>query len=181
MKTNPLPTPLDAVQWAITFAQMDLDAATAKELQQQRHHLDAFLNPRRPTIWARVPMLDRAALLGLQTVVVALLTAIAQAGHAEVDLRLRFWAVRQRKPDSKPDSRRRGDPRAYLPEVDVLVSGEPRDWIRYRLIRLLEALGANRLQVCPDPDCGRLFFKVTRKTYCSSTCQSRIYMRHYRY
>jgi hypothetical protein len=181
MTSNPLQTPLDAVQWAIAFAQTDLADARSADLQRHRRALDAFLNPLRPTTWAPVPPLDRDGLMALQAVLRAFLRDIAERGHVEVDLRLHFWAVRQRRPGKKA-GRRYGhpDPDAWRPEVDVLVYGEPRDWVRYRVIRLLEDLGAEKLRVCKADGCGKLFFRVTQKKYCSTRCQSRIYMQRYR-
>jgi len=71
--------------------------------------------------------------------------------------------------------------------VVVTRAGALRDLFLYRLVRLLEEVGAERLQVCQAPDrthtdgtCGRLFLKVTRKQYCSTRCQSRTYMREQR-
>jgi CGNR zinc finger len=181
MDTRTLQTPLEALQWALAFVQTDLADARMADLQRHRQALDAFLNPLRPTTCAPVPPLDRAGLMALQAVLQSFLRDIAGRGHVEVDLRLRFWAVRQRRPGKKA-GRRYGppDPGAWRPEVDVLVYGEPNDWVRYRAIRLLEDLGAEKLLICPAPECGRLFFKVTRKEFCSTRCQSRIYMRGYR-
>ncbi len=71
--------------------------------------------------------------------------------------------------------------------VMVTRAGRPGDLFFYRLVRLLEQVGVERLRVCQAPDrsrpggvCGRLFLKVTRKKYCSTRCQSRTYMREHR-
>ena len=37
--------------------------------------------------------------------------------------------------------------------------------------------GRGALDICPAPECGKAFVRVTRKRFCSQKCQSRIYMR----
>ena len=57
------------------------------------------------------------------------------------------------------------------------VAGQPRDVFMYLTTWLLTSAAAHRLSVCPAPECGRAFVKVTQKRFCSTLCQSRIYMR----
>ena len=182
MAPNTLRTPIQALQFAVEFAQMDLTHAKPKDLSRVAARLDALLNPDHPHTWAPVPALDRAALVALQGALHATLTEIISRGWVERAVRLQLLAVRPRRPGAKGSRGPYGrpDPGAWAADVGLLVYGEPRDWLLYRVMRLLEELGAEKLQVCPAPDCGRLFFKVTRKEYCSTRCQSRIYMRRYR-
>ena len=62
MASNPLRTPIEALQFAVAFAQMDLTQAKLKDLSRVSTRLDALLNPDRPHTWAPVPALDRAGL-----------------------------------------------------------------------------------------------------------------------
>jgi hypothetical protein len=52
-------------------------------------------------------------------------------------------------------------------------------WIA-RLFELVDRVAIDKIRQCPDPDCGRYFVKVTRKRYCSTRCQRRVYMRQLR-
>ncbi len=180
MDTNTLQTPIDALHFAIDFTQMDLEHAKPRELSALEKRIDAFLNPDRPSSWAQVPVLDRETLGSLQKETIAFFSEIVEGGHDQVDLALTFWAVRGLRPDMPPDSRANRFTKAYNDKVSVLVYGPPRDWFLYRIIRLLEAVGAEKLLVCPAPECERFFLKVTRKEFCSTRCQSRVYMRGYR-
>jgi hypothetical protein len=65
-------------------------------------------------------------------------------------------------------------------ESAVTATGEARDVLLYALLRALETMRAPNIRVCKDPDCERLFLKVTKKAYCSATCQRRLYMRRWR-
>ena len=177
MTANYVRPPVEDLQFAIDFAQRDLSGASSRELQRIAQRMDALLNPERLTRWAKTPTLNRPTLARLQVAVLDFLREIVEAGHVEVDLELRFWAVRRLRPGVPPQSRVERDPSAYGPKVGVLTYGKPRDWLLYRVLRLLEELGAEKLKVCLAPDCERLFFKVTRKEFCSTTCQTRIYMR----
>lgn len=58
--------------------------------------------------------------------------------------------------------------------------GTPVAMLLYKVFRLLDDVGPNRLRNCPAEDCGRAFVKITRKEYCSTRCQKKIYMRNYR-
>lgn len=177
MISNHVRQHVEDLQFAIAFAQMDLESASSKELQRIAQRMDALLNPERPTRWTKPPELDSPALARLQTTALDFLREMLEAGHVQVDLNLRFWAARDLRPGAPPQSRAERDPRAYVSKVGILVYGQLRDWLLYRVIRLFEELGAEKLQMCPAPDCGRLFFKVTRKEFCSTRCQTRIYMR----
>jgi hypothetical protein len=62
--------------------------------------------------------------------------------------------------------------------LNLFVLGTPVDRLQYETMRLLETVGAEKVLACPE--CGRLFLKVTKKRFCSTKCQSRVYMRAYR-
>lgn len=64
-------------------------------------------------------------------------------------------------------------------DVWLKATGDPHDVFLYAALRTLERSGASRLKTCQAPECERIFVKVTRKEYCSTRCQSRIYMRSY--
>lgn len=179
MRINQLHNPAAALQFVVEFAQQaDLATASMRRVGQIERQLDAVLNPDRPAAWHRVPRIDRPTLLTLQAEVLALLTNIAERGMEQVELRLTFWVARELRADARNDARAVRDSTAYVPDVGVLVYGPVRDWLLYRVIQLTLQTGAGNLRSCPD--CGRIFFKVTRKEYCSTRCQSRVYMRKYR-
>jgi hypothetical protein len=64
--------------------------------------------------------------------------------------------------------------------VLLMIDGDTRDLFLFQLVRLIEQIGTDKVLECPAPDCGQLFVKQTRKEYCSTRCQSRIYMRNLR-
>lgn len=59
------------------------------------------------------------------------------------------------------------------------VDGSPRDVLLYQIHTFLDAVGEERLRVCPAPDCDRLFVKVGRREYCSVRCQRRVFVSTY--
>ena len=78
-------------------------------------------------------------------------------------------------PDSPPKGRRaQRRPRA----ASLLIEATPRDLLFDQTNRVLPNVALEALQVCPG--CGKAFVKVTRKRFCSTRCQSRIYMRQLR-
>jgi hypothetical protein len=63
--------------------------------------------------------------------------------------------------------------------VSLFVNGEPRDVVLYQTLTMVEAVGIDRLRLCPAPDCGRAFVKVGRREYCSPRCQRRVFLATY--
>lgn len=63
--------------------------------------------------------------------------------------------------------------------VMLLVNGRASDVAWYRILRLFESVGMDRLRRCSAPDCRKPFLKLGRREYCSNRCQKRIYMRSY--
>lgn len=77
----------------------------------------------------------------------------------------------------------------WSPQAPVVLWGGPSaDLLCFRIIRLIEDIGIPRLAVCQAASataesgqvCGRLYVKRTRKEFCSTKCQSRVYMRRLR-
>jgi len=158
------------VRFAIALAQMDLATATPSEIAELLTTL--ALTDRVPERAARPIYMGQRALTrkdlrGIQAGFLRVLTEIAGMAPpttaVKIDLTLALWLC----------TRPAGD-------VFVYVEGPPVDRVVYRLVRTLEALGLDNVRRCPAPECGRLFFKLSRKDYCSARCQSRIYMRGYR-
>jgi hypothetical protein len=78
-------------------------------------------------------------------------------------------------PDTPPKGRRaRRVPRA----ASLLIEGTPRDLLFDQTNRVLPSAALEALQLCPG--CGKAFVRVTQKRFCSTRCQSRIYMRQKR-
>jgi len=78
-------------------------------------------------------------------------------------------------PDTPPRGRRaQRTPLA----ASLLIEGTPRDLLFDQTNRVLPNVALEALQVCPG--CGKAFVKVTQKRFCSTRCQSRIYMRQLR-
>jgi hypothetical protein len=59
------------------------------------------------------------------------------------------------------------------------VSGTPRDVLLFQVGTLIAAVGEERLQFCPAPDCGKAFIKIGRREYCSIRCQRRVFVSTY--
>jgi hypothetical protein len=59
----------------------------------------------------------------------------------------------------------------------VMVAGTAEDVFRFSLVRCIQGTSVEKLRRCPDPKCNRFFFKAGKKDYCSTRCQSRVYMR----
>lgn len=164
MRSNPLRHPIDALRFAVDFAQADLMQLKPADYLALIKRVDALINRDGPSPGSASYVLDDKTLEVLQQGALELLAAIARQGTFTVagDLVLTFWGVR--------DGSR----------IRVLVGGTPLDRLLYQLIRILEAVGADRLMACPASDCQRIFVKVTKKRFCSQRCQSRIYMRQLR-
>jgi hypothetical protein len=65
--------------------------------------------------------------------------------------------------------------------VELLVDSEhARAVVIQQLMFLLHDVGLANVRECAADDCQRLFVKVYRRQFCSTTCQKRIQMRHKR-
>ena len=177
MKTKPFPTPIDALRIAVDFAQMDLDRVGAyisllTEAVVQFLGAEVSSVPGQHGLW-----LSPADLKRIQPDVRRVLRSIVEKTVTRVDLAMNVVII------ASPDrAARLSDRRQRLPDarVHTVWRGAPRDMFLSRLIRLLEHCDVETLRVCPAPECGRMFVKVTRKEFCSTQCQSRVYMRKYR-
>lgn len=170
------PTPLTAVRFLVEFVQTDLSTSSRVQwgsMADQLSQLGDAPERRRSRVYFATPPITRAQIAEIQTklrtVLMALTASNTDPSHVSLELTLQLSVYRQRK-----------TPQTLEPDVYVWVGGRTVDRIVYRAVRLVEGLGLNRVRRCAAPDCGRLFFKETRKEYCSTRCQSRIYMRETR-
>ena len=62
--------------------------------------------------------------------------------------------------------------------VVISISGDESDLLSFQLVNLIRIAGPDRLQTCKA--CGTTYVRKGRKTFCSETCQKRIYMRKWR-
>lgn len=62
----------------------------------------------------------------------------------------------------------------------LTASGRPRDMVLLRAIMLLTREDTQRLGRCPEPECGKLFFRVRRQKYCGRACVNRANKRAWR-
>jgi hypothetical protein len=159
---NPLPA-IDALKAIVNFAQLpDLQQATPAGLRKIEQSVQRFINRESPGHWrfeGEAP--DWKRLEALRERAYRLLKAFAERGVAPAgDLRLTFVAALQ---DGS---------------VRVHVTGEAEARLPYQIVRVLEAVGPDRLLKCPA--CGRMFVKVTKKSYCSTRCYGTAYMKVYR-
>ncbi len=62
-----------------------------------------------------------------------------------------------------------------LPPRDhgTITADAVRDVARLNLLLLAREVGLQHVRACDAPDCGNLFVKVHRRTYCSTRCQQR--------
>lgn len=167
MPSNQLQAPMDALRFIVEFAQIDLRQTSARQLRAVERQVQRFINRGMPGHFVVAAKPDRLLLDELQRRALSLLREFVSAKPKPDlaiagDLLLSFYAVR----DSS--------------NVRVIVLGRPLDRMLYQMIRLLETIGFDKVGVCPAPDCGRLFLRVTKKRFCSQRCQSRIYMRQFR-
>jgi hypothetical protein len=164
----------DYLRFAVTFAQMPLATLRARHLATVERDVQRLLYRTEWGRYVRPGELKLEVLQDLQRQAARLLCSFAEPRATRFtvagDLHLSFWAIR------------RDDGRVWL-----AVLGSPQDRFRYQLVRLLGEVDTRKLLLCtarkPRPEtgvCGRLFFKVTRKEYCSTTCQTRMYMRGWR-
>jgi len=163
-----------AVQFAIDFAQRDLTKASRAELDRTAIQLADFAETpeRRPSrVAVPHPPLTGADLRAVQASLARILRGITEGRHPNVALDLALTLHLYRLHDA---------PGVLGRDLYVHVEGKPLDRIVYRFVRFLEDFGLEKLRVCKRSDCGRLFFRITKKEYCSRRCQSRDYMRGYR-
>lgn len=175
-----LRSPTDELQFVIEFVEVDLADASKKTLTTVERNIrflvgqegsEPFLPRTTARGWLRAPRLSVATLVRLQRDVRRVLKGLMEDSRAstDVEIRLRYAAVRWSIAPT------RGTTAEPLGEgVSVWVHGSSRNRLLHRLMRLINTLGT-KLRTCPG--CGRLFVKVTRKRYCSSACQNRLYMR----
>ena len=200
MTPKPLRTPTATLQFLVDFAQVDLATVTKTARRSLLRLLSRLLYPEQPRGRGAVALGKALAASGWQAVwsgpvarsVDALTDEVLPAMQAElyqlvsqvaeeqsitsVDLALTFTWVQL----SPKNSRRWGVMEKH---------GPPRDLLLYRVMTLIDALGAGKLDACRSPlrteegedvECGRVFVKVGRKQFCSPRCSRRDYMRMYR-
>jgi hypothetical protein len=184
---NPLRSPADALRFVIEFAQADIQRAGRRDLDAAELAIRQLLgltieHPDRHDFaakgWGNEPPIPRVELEHLHADARGFLQNIVTRGHTDgVEVTLRFSVARATA------RRKKRSPEEYTihyPSVWIVANGSSRDRFRYRLIRLLEDVGLDKLLLCKRKDCKRLFFKMTRKEFCSPRCQSRQYMRNLR-
>jgi hypothetical protein len=167
---NPLQDPTRALQFAVEFAQMDLLTLAPRRylsvLEDLRRFIDRDLDQAARMLTSAAKYTGEAIEL-FQARMLEVLRSVAlhhderaavAVTHAG-DLVLTLWVVRDHK------------------SIRVTVGGSELDRMQYQLVRVLEAVGADKIRACR---CGRLFVKVTKKENCSARCQSRFYMREQR-
>ena len=175
---------LDLLKFAVNFAQADLKAMRPGDKMNLRDDLYLFAHA--------IPYSSNED-LEVKAGDVFLSRKIAAREMSDEQLakiQAEFFRILQGI--SMPAPRSRFAKVGTLPTLDFCVgegddkraiifafSGDPRDVLLYRLIRLLESsANTRRLQLCPE--CGRIFLKVKRQKYCSQKCANRAYMREYR-
>jgi hypothetical protein len=161
MAINRLQDPGDALRYIVEYVQLPLDTVPVAKLVAIEHQLEAFISRESPARELVGTTLGRVGLHLLQREGRAVLEGVAQGGTFTMagDLVLSFYAIR-----------RDG-------ELSIQVLGSHLDRMLYQIIRVIERVGVDRLLRCQAPDCKRLFLKVTRKEFCSTKCQMRMYMR----
>jgi hypothetical protein len=123
----------------------------------------------------RVLALSSRQIQSLQSELRAFLRSLAGTGQANT---VAPYTVGFSAGTHPPDTSGRPSRRAIAPRVaSLLIDGQPRDVLWYQMEKVLTAGGLERLRVCPAPECGRAFVRVTQKKFCSTRCQTRIYMR----
>lgn len=150
MARNQLRAQMAVLQLALDFAELGTDP---------RRFIKQPLSGKDGGAWTKAGQKPPDPLL--QKEVKALLQTLIDGGDYQTDVTLHFDIKRQQGSI-----------------VLTRAARKERDLFVYRLLRLLEDVGIERLRACPE--CGRLFLKVTRKEFCSTRCQARVNMRNQR-
>lgn len=163
MRPNQLQENVATLQFLIEFAQLDLLVLTPAEFLGMMKKANTFLHRDKPKAWKEDAPINGGPILEFlqQRTRELLVDVAAHTGFTlgATDLILSFWGV--------TDGRR----------FRIVPRGNPDAVWLYQVVRLFEAIGTERIQMCPATDCGRVFLKVTKKEFCSTRCQSRTYMR----
>jgi hypothetical protein len=159
---NHLRSSSDALRFLVDFAQLPGDVVMSAEPLLRQVLAIALERPDEEdwasTAWRRERPLSRSVVRRLQADVDMIVTplAVEMGEAATIDVQLRFRVARG------PGG------------VWVLVEGDRRHRFSYRVLRLIDDVGVDKVRQCA---CGRVFVKVTRKEFCSTRCQMRFYMR----
>jgi hypothetical protein len=152
------PDPSRALQFAIAFAQEDLDGLSQQRLRRRAREVEAFIAaeelsdlPAHPYSAQELKVFQSQLRRLLQQFAIPSAVRLTMTGN----LKLNFLACHD------------GD------HVRISVAGSALHRLLYKTIRVLQAAGTTRLLACPEPNCQRLFLKVTQKRFCSSRCQWR--------
>jgi hypothetical protein len=170
MKANSLQDSLNALRQLVAFAEQETSTFPALVLRVG----DGLVTATSDTL-KRVAALTPRQTEILQLELRHFLRSAAQ-GHARMVAPMRVTlAIVSHSPDTAPKGARAR--RASL-AASLLVDGTPRDLLFDQANRVLTNVALESLQVCPA--CGKAFVKVTQKRFCSTRCQSRMYMRQLR-
>lgn len=170
MRANPLQPAQAALRFVLEFAAADVERCPAAELHRLALRVRQFTDRQSvPGVEPMTLVLSRAQLAALQAVTVRDLRGVV-SDRAGITGRVPFWISTSTQVGVF--AFRDGD------RIRLVVEGKAEHRFRYQLFRLLEETGPLRLAVCSA--CDRLFIRVTRKRFCSTRCQSRVYMQRYR-
>jgi hypothetical protein len=160
LRANPLPA-IDALKAIVNFAQLpDLQQATPEQLRRIERSVQRFINRESPGHWryeGGTP--DWKALEVLRAKAHSMLNGYVDVGIALTGDLGTLNLVLSRHHDTH-------------------VTGDVQHRLPFQIWRVLDAVGRDRLLKCPG--CGKLFVKVTKKTYCSTRCYGTTYMKAYR-
>jgi hypothetical protein len=160
MASNPLHEPIAALKFIVDFAQADFESISRHEYRMLERGISYFLYRDVSAGWtATAPQLKTMQLFQ-QGALEPLKNISRRQSVFLKDLTLSFWCY----PDGAG--------------ARVQVVGDQHAKLLYQIVRVIESVGFEKVQACPE--CGRLFVKVTKKRFCSTRCQSRVYMRQYR-
>jgi len=165
---NQLRHPVDALRFIIDFAQTNLvEQDDAKQWSLQfDEFVQAPLEGEALRAIMTTPPMSLATIVKLQRQALHVLRGLVDHRFVHVNVNAIYTLGKN------PDSQR------Y--ELQV-IGGTIVDMVLYRLLALIEAMGAvDKFRLCPEASCRRIFLKVTNKEHCSTRCHSRAYMRKYR-
>jgi CGNR zinc finger len=171
MTPNQLQQELAGLQKLVAFAEGDSDLFPVLLLKTGRGLITTASSAN-----TRLLTLSPRQIAVLQTELRAFMRDLAHTGQAHT---IAPYTVGFMVATHAPDPPARG-PRRVRQAASLLVDGDPRDVLWYQTEKVLTAVGLERLRLCPAPECGRAFVRVTQKRFCSTRCQTRIYMRERR-
>jgi len=184
-------TDLERIEFAVQFAQVDLDALRRGDWSKLRDDLQRLRWPSMPA-FTSTRKTDRRELVGAfealedpeQELPDEVVRKIQQeTRHLLNDIVDGREAALGRRPYRQPAKYRaelHWFPVVFADQITRQVEGTVGDQFIEHLFTALRDDAPDRVLRCPEPECGRLFVRQRKQTYCSRRCINRAHSRKWR-